>query len=320
MNRFISIIVFISVLFTSNNFIKPAYYLKASGLVTDFVIDGSILYAATDKGVVDVFNTKTKRRQNTIKVPLIKDFFGNQKAPKIYSIDKLRDKKGILLTSQGVDGFRDIYICTEQQIIKIINSKTDRFLIKKARFVDNQNILLGLLSNELILYNITKKSIVYRKQLSTSSFSDFCLNKTRTQVASTDEGGVVHLLEVGKGNRIKKFSGNNVDNIYQIDFKNDVIICGGQDRRVAVYHINSDIQYYLNSNFLIYSVGLSPSGKYGGYVATEDNEIYVFDIATKQKLHTLKGQKSTLTKIFFVNDNELITSSEDEYIMFWKLK
>jgi hypothetical protein len=40
--------------------IPPLFRLHASGLVSDFVVDGDRLYAATDMGSVDIFDLRTR--------------------------------------------------------------------------------------------------------------------------------------------------------------------------------------------------------------------------------------------------------------------
>jgi len=50
----ISIIIFLLTSYQSYA-ISPTFSLKASGGVSDFVIENNILYAATDAGVVDIF-------------------------------------------------------------------------------------------------------------------------------------------------------------------------------------------------------------------------------------------------------------------------
>jgi hypothetical protein len=88
--------------------IKPTYTYKANGAVTDIIYINGLLYASTDASSVDVFDTKTKKMINSIKVPQIKDFMGDIINAKVYSIDVY--KNNTLITSQAEKGFREIYI------------------------------------------------------------------------------------------------------------------------------------------------------------------------------------------------------------------
>jgi len=297
---------------------NPNFTLQASGSVTDFVIDSNLLYAATDQGVVDVFDIKDKQSTDQIRLPFIKDFMGENIPPKVYSIDKIGDT--ILLLIQGIHGFRDLILISEGSFIKVIDSEKDKMLIKKARFIDKTKVLLGLLSDELVLFDLKENKIIYRIQVRSYSFSDFCLNEDHTEVIVADESGVLSLINTENGKLIKEFEGNNVDNVYQVDYKNDVILSGGQDRRLGIYKRYIDDPYYIQGDFLIYCVGLSSDGTLGAYSANEDNGIRIINTGTKEEVKTLKGHKNTLTGIQFISKDEIISSAEDALIMFWKIE
>jgi len=297
---------------------QPLYSLKASGAVTSFIVKGDVLYAATDAGCIDVFNWKTKKKTKTINFPSIKDFMGDDIPPKIYSIDKWVDK--IVCVSQGRHGFRNVYLIENGDKHLLIKDVTDKMMVKKAVFVNEDHILLATLGNELILYDITNKTFVYNQQLGTSVFSDIDLNNDKTQVAAADESGIIHIIDVENGKTIMEFSGQNLDNIYQTNYNNNSVIGAGQDRRISVYFTNNQQSYYLESSFIIYCVGLDRKGEFAAFSYSEENYIKIFNTRTKAEVALLKGQKSTLTQIEFVGENTMISSSEDTEIMVWKWK
>jgi len=298
--------------------ISPYYRLIASGGVYDFIIEDNLLYAATDAGIVDIFNYKTKKRIGKIKIPKINNFAGELISPKIFSIDKIKGKDGIILTVQGGGGYRDIYFYKNMNLQKIL-SQEDKLMAKRTSFINEDLILIGLLSNELLLYNIKLHKQIYREQLSTSVFSNFTTDVTRKLVITCEESGCIRLLNSQTGQIIKVFSGQNVDNIYKVCYNKMTFVGAGQDRRVSVYKWGKK-SYYLKADFLVYCVGLDRAGKFAAFPANEENDIYVFDTDTRHILYKLIGQKSTLTKIEFLPNNEMVSSSEDNNIIIWKLK
>jgi len=155
--------------------------------------------------------------------------------------------------------------------------------------------------------------------MSPSHFDDLALNEDKSKVATADESGEIFILNVADGKKVQTLSGQNVDNVYKIDFKQGVVITAGQDRRCAVYRPDSPA-YYLRGSFLIYAAGLSPSGKIGLYAANMENEVQVFNTRTKSKLSILKGHNATLTCFAFLNEKELFSAAEESDILFWKLK
>ena len=137
--------------------------------------------------------------------------------------------------------------------------------------------------------------------------------------ASSCESGEITLFDALSGKIIKVLKGANVDNVYKVDFKKEKVLCAGQDRRGIVYDVSSSAYDRFDGSFLIYAGALSPSLKYGAFAFNEQNDIVLFDLASKSKAHTLKGQKSTLNTIVFANDKELVSSSDDQFIMIWRL-
>jgi len=172
----------------------------------------------------------------------------------------------------------------------------------------------------LILYDMKNDKNLYREQIGGSKFSNFALNEDKTKVIIADESGDMKLVNVKDGKIIKVLKGQNLDNVFQVDFKNKTIVTAGQDRRCAVYGTQDSRAYYKQASFLIYSVGLSPSAKLAGFASDEHNNVTIFNTGTKSDLYKLGNHKMTLTNILFINEEELFTASDSKEINYWKLK
>jgi len=295
--------------------LEPVKKYKADGSVVDMMVNNNLLYIATSTGVVDVFDIKTTKNIKKIRVEKIKDFLGDEVESKVYSVDVL--DTSVLVLSQTTGGFRRVDIHTDGKRERVIDAK-DNLAIAEAKFLDKNTIILALLSNEIISYDINKKQQNWIFQASGAKFSSFALNETREQIVIADESGDLKVHATKDGKFIKKLSGKNLDNVFQVDTKNGVIATAGQDRRVVVYEPFS--AYYKMAPFLIYSVGLSPSGQRVGYASDENNNVTIFETATKKDLAQLTGNKMILTRIVFLNENELFVSSDDSVVNFYKVK
>ena len=296
--------------------LKPAFIYEGSGGVTDLVYKDSRLYAATDEGVVDIYDTDTQKRIETIAVPHIKDFLGEDIVSKVYSVDIVNDR--IMIASQGKMGYLRVHIYADGSLKEVISIDKE-YTIAKAKYIDENTLLIALLSNELILYDIKNDKELYRKQISASKFSSFALNEKRDTLVLADESGDLELIRVKDAKIIKQFKGQNVDNVFQVDYKNGIIITAGQDRRAAVYSTDGRRAYYKHGSFLIYSAGLSPSGKIGGFASDEQNNVTLFDTESKSDLMKLGSHKASVTNILFINEKELFTAGDDVHINYWKL-
>jgi len=296
--------------------LKPTFIYEGSGAVTDLVYQDSKLYSATAEGKIDIYDTKEQKLIKTISLPKIKDFIGDKVVSRVFSVDIINNK--IMMVSQGKMGYRRVHIYADNNLTQIIS--TDKsFTISKAKFIDKDTLLIALLSNELILYDIKKDKVIYRNQISASKFSDFALNEKKDEVVMVDESGDLKLVSVKDGKVIKELKGQNVDNVFQVDYKNGMIITAGQDRRCAIYSKDGKTAYHKDGSFLIYSAGLSPSGKLGAYASDEHNNVTLFDTDSKSDIATLGSHKATLSNILFIDEKRLFTASDDKHINYWEL-
>jgi len=314
MKKILILSLFVSLLF-SKNIQEPSAQYMASGSVTDLVYKDKKLYAATDASCIDIFDTETKKVIQKIKVSQVTDFMGDSIDSKIYSVD-LIDKK-ILLLSQAQKGARRVHIY-ENDTLTLILPYTRKLFIAKARFIDKNTIMLGLLSNEIISYDINTQKINYQVQVSGSKFSDFTLNENKTEIIISDESGNLKIHKTKDGSFIRELSGKNLDNVFQVVTKNSIIATAGQDRRTVIYTPSST--YYKTSRFLIYSVGLSPSAKLAAYASDENNNVTVFNTKTKAKIGVYGSNRMTLSKIVFINEYEFFVSSDSTIINKYKIK
>ena len=296
--------------------IKPNSEYIAKGGVTDLVFSDNKLYAATAASAVDIFDIKTKTKINSIVLPKIKDFMGDIIDSKIYSVDVLDNK--ILILSQGEKGGRAINLYVNNELKEIISDKKKMF-IAKAKFIDEKTIIFALLSNEIYTYDLVENKILKLKQISYSKFSNFILTEDKNSIIIADESGDLQMLNSRTLETIKTFKDQNLDNVFQVDTKNGIIITAGQDRRTVIYNTNSNTSYYKSASFLIYSAGLSPSGKLAAFASNEDNEVTVFDTTNKHDLHTLVQNPATLTNILFINENEIFVASDHKKINYYKI-
>jgi hypothetical protein len=236
---------------------------------------------------------------------------------KVYSVDVLDG--AVVLLSQGEKGFRRVHTYKDGKLVEVISIK-DQLYIAKVVFLDSKTLLLGLLSNEIIAYDIATKKMNFREQVSFSKFSNFALNEKKSEVVVADESGDLKIHNTKDGKLIKTLAGQNLDNVFQVDYKNGIIATAGQDRRVVVYNTTFNSAYYKTAPFLIYGVGLSPSGKLVAYASDEQNNVTVFKTSGKSTVGHYSGNKMTLSKIIFINEKEFLVSSDDKTINLYKIK
>ena len=294
---------------------QPVKSYIAGGAVVDMVRAQGKLYVATDASSVDIFDLKSTKRIAQIKVDKITDFMGDIIDSKIFSVDVYDGR--VVLLSQGDKGYRRVHIYEAGKLQEIISIK-DQLYIAQVKFLDKNRLMLALLSDELIAYDIATSKQLYRVAASYSKFSNFALDEKRELIVVADESGVLKIHKTKDGSFVKELKGQNLDNVFQVDIKNGVIATAGQDRRAVIYNANS--AYYMGSHFLIYAVGLSPSGRLAAYASDEQNNVTLFKTGTKSVLAKYTGNKMTLVKIIFLDEKQFLVASDDRKINLYQIK
>lgn len=314
--RIIASLIFLSINIWGYSELTPVDTIEINGTAKDMVLHDNKLLIATDMGHIEQFDTQKLNKLKEISIPDVKDFMGDIMPARVMSADNI-DDKFLLLSDSGKGGYSDLYIY-ESNLTKLL-SASDKKAIIKARFIDSNHILFGYLSNEVVLLDLVTKKELYRVQLSQSKFSDFALNDDKSQAVFSCESGILSIIDVQTGKIVRELKGQNLDNVYKVDYKKQMISGAGQDRRGSLYNLTNGNGGYINGKFLIYATALSPSSKKVAFAMDEQNNIYIYNTATKTKIALLKGQKSTLNVMIFKDENRLYSASDDSTIMIWDL-
>ncbi len=312
----IGVLLFCAALF-GEEVLAPVHQIEVNGTAKDLVLHENHLIIGTDGGRLQVYDYEAKKFVKEIKIPDIKDFTGEVIPAAVFSVD-YADGRYLLLSDSGIGGYSNLWIHENNETTQLISHKDHKPLIK-ARFIDKGHILFGYLSNEAALYEIATKKEIYKEQLSSSKFSDFALNEEKTKAAFGCESGIISVIHTKDGKLIRDLKGINKDNVYKVDIKKDIVVGAGQDRRGSIYDLKTGRGDYIQGNFLIYATALSPKADKVAFAMDEQNNISIYNVATKEKIAYLKGQKSTLNAIIFKDETTLFSASDDNTVLMWKL-
>lgn len=295
--------------------IIPFARFKSVGFVNDFTVHGDLLYVGNDMGTVDIFDIKTTKMINQISLPPITSSINKIIPADILSLDFMDEK--LLILSVGESGYRNVWIYENNTLKKIIG-EDKKLSIKKARFTDGEKILLATLDSDIVLHDPLEKYNIYNTHISQSAMGDISLSEDKKNIIFCDESGSVKIVDAKNANILHSYSSQNVDNIFKVAYAQGVVITAGQDKRVGVYRQNKD-SYHIKSDFLVYCVGITPSGKTGVYSSTQESILQLFDIDTKIKHTRLIGHKGVVNQIKFISETELFSSSRDNNVLYWKI-
>ena len=285
------------------------------GFINDFTVHENIIYLANDEGSIDVFDLTTGKLINQIVLDLITTMMQDLQPPNVLSVDYLNGK--LLIVSTGVGAYKNVWVHENHRLKKIIGAEK-KLTIKEARFINDEKIMLGTFSSEIILHDLGESYNVYKRHVTQSTLGDIQLSEDKTKVIMSDESGEIRILDAKTSETLHVYDSQNVDNVYHVAYANGVVVTAGQDRRVAVYQ-KARKDYHIKSDFLVYCCGISPSGKVGIYSSNEQHHLQLFDTKTEKKLDVLIGHKGMINQIKFINEKELFSVERSPYLYYWKL-
>lgn len=291
--------------------ITPQKSVKTASPVLDFVVRDAI-WAGTDGGEILKIGLNGKI-VSTQKLDPVKNSWGESVIPKVMSLDLSPDRKTLAVaTEEG-----KIIVIKEGK--KVSTAFHTYSVIKKIAFVSDTKLLITLLSNEIIWFDLHTNKVLKSISAGTSPLSDMSLSKDRKLAAVTGEAGIVTLIDTQSMKILRNIQGGNVDNVYKLDIQNGFIVTAGQDRRAIIYTIDGKRYVRYNGSFLIYSVALSPSAARMAAAMDENNIISVFDTANRTKIATAKGHGATLNRIVFIDEKRFISCADENKILIWEL-
>ena len=290
----------------------PYKEIEASANVLSTTLISGKLFIATDGGTVEIYDPKQSKFEEIIKIDDIKTYVSDHERPKILSIDELGGK--MLILSEGDYATKVLYIRENGQM-RSINLTNQA--IKKALFLDDEHIALASISNEIYFLNLKSGEIYDSFKISIAMLSDMEISEDRGTLAIACESGKVYFYNV-RTKKMDRILDIHTDNIYDIAYKNGVMISGGTDRIVGIF--SAGTLKKINTGFLVYGVGLSSDGKIAAYMSDEMSDVNLVDSTSLENIAMLKTGQSTINSIVFISDNEVVTSAYEKKILFWRVR
>ena len=285
------------------------------GYISKVVFDKDYLIAGLENGEVHIKDFKSLKLIKKLSLPKIEDFMGDKIAMPIYSLDIMDNK--VLILGEGSEAVRILYLYDIKND-KLTHIFTTPTTYMKAKFIDKNTILFGLLSDEISLYSLKDKKSIYTKSVGSYVFSTFAMNNSKTKVVFGDESGIVKLVDIKTGKKLKEFNKFNKDKTISLDFVKDLVINGSSDRRVSLFRTNGEYLTKIEVKFLPYAVAISPNEKYFAVQYNEKNDIAIYDKYGKI-INIIKGQTMPLNGMKFIDNNTLLSFSADK-VMISKIK
>ena len=296
---------FFVVLFMAITFLWADFELNLPANAVSVKLDKNDLLIGLDNGELYNYSIKTQELNKMIDLPKFSNYFDNNIAPKIFSIDKLDEIVAILYESDN--GGKSLGIL-ENKELKSFKMPTDG--VKKIFLLDSNHVIFVTLSSEVEYYNFREGKVVFENKLTTSSTGDAAFDRKNGVIAIGIEGGVIFYFDT-KLKRVVKQVNAQKDTIYSVGIDGKLLISGSADKKS--YFNNGSKEFYYEAKFLVYCVGV---GANKGAFSTE-NSIKVIN-QNGEIIKDINYDGASLNYLIF-NDEYLIGSSYDNKIYFWSM-
>jgi len=312
------LIIFLAVILFSYPILKPQKIYRYNYYISKVALNNKYLIVGLENGTILINDFQSNKTLSKITLPNIHDFMDELIPMPIFSLNISPDNKNLLILAEGENTLKILYIYNfkNKTLKKIYSTKKS---LMTAKYINNSKVLLGLLSDEIEMFDIKTKKILYHSQIGHYVFSNLVLNENKTKAAIGDESGVIHIVNTINGKKIIDLKGFNKDKTISLDFVKNYVINGSSDKRVAIYDIKNKREIItLNANFLPYSATIAPNIKKFAIQYNEQNDILIYDMNSKP-LYLLKGHKMPLIYMKFLTKSLLFSVSSSEIII-WNLK
>ncbi|ARR00792.1 hypothetical protein [Campylobacter porcelli] len=297
---------FFVVLFMSIAFLWADFELKLPANSVSIKLDNNSLLIGLDNGELYNYDIKSKELNKIIDLPKFSNYFDNDVAPKIFSIDKLGDIIAILYESDN--GAKSLGIIQNGNL-KSFKMPTDG--VKKIFLLDSNHIIFVTLSSEVEYYDFKDGKVVFNTKLSTSSTGDAAYDRKSGILVTGIEGGVIFYFDTKLKKLIKQINAQK-DTIYSVGLNEKLLISGSADKKA--YFNNGSKEFYYDAKFLVYCVGVNSNNA----AFSTENMIKIIDKSGKI-VKDIEYNGASLNNLIFSSEY-LIGSSYDNKIYFWSVE
>ncbi len=304
--------------------VSPSQIIHTNDIVTHISNFKNLIFVGNASGKIDVFKMDSNKKVHktySLTLPLIKDYFESYYSPRILDIATFDGQTLFVLSESSFGGRQILKMSNTQNPQVIFDTKS---LPKRIAAFDKDKLVIGFLSNEIGLFDINKSQFIYKTQPSQASFSDLCVNAPF--IFSTDESGAISVINITNGTLTTRIDRVNKDNNYQVVSSLNKILTAGVDRKMGIYTFDAQKTFsltdtkYIQSEFLIYAVGISPSANLAALSKNEQNDLGIIHLPTLEEKYVLQGSKSLINTIIFHDEKTVIADSSDKTFIIWILK
>ena len=226
--------------------------ITVDGAISDFFSTDKRFVVSTLNGKVITFDAKTRKKVSTFIFHKIANHFGEESFPEVFHVEPISDS--IITLTRSQKGKNDIYIIHNQQKYLVLEGEKLSSLIVDIKVIGYDKVLIGLLSNEVILYNFKLKRRVFSVQVSPYIFSAFAVSTDGILFYVADESGKITKLATKDGRKLNIYKGLHKDNVLSLAAGNNIVVGGSKFDPTDIFCIAEELHRTMGKAVDVYEL------------------------------------------------------------------
>ena len=286
---------------------------RADHMVLESVINGNLIFAATQNGRINCFNLKTRTKEKNLLH--LKPRTNASFPPSVFSV--ALSPEGNLLAAGTSIGKVFVFDPRSFSLLKtIVITGIENILV--VRFLNEKQLLLGLMDGTVRLIAWRKNKEIYRVKVELDPVNNIRLSQNRQSMAVTTGASTIKILTAADGKLVQELEGHK-DTIYGLVFSgNRRLFSGSKDMTLRFWNLatgNGKVLY--KSSFFINSVAWNGKNLIAFHLP--NYEIGIMNYLTGRIMKRLQGHSAFINTLIFISPDRLLSSGNDARIFVHKI-
>jgi WD40 repeat protein len=302
--------------------VERLWSFRADHMVLDVANRGALILAGTQSGEVDVFDWREGKKLEALMVTEAEP--GQKFAPTVQSVAvSPSERLCAVVTSDG-----KLRVLRLEEVVEGGGVKGEAvFTLERpglmvARFVGEEEILVGDMRGELALVDLAGQREVYRRQLEYDPIYEMVMSPDGTRAALGFRSSRVRIVDPRSG-KVEKVLKGHRDAVYGVAWLGDErLATAGKDKHLYVWDLRQaepvPKMLYAGDQYIT-ALGADPAGRKLA-LTVEDNALALYDLDEGRIDHRMVGHTAPVQSlVFFEEGRRLISAGNDARVYVWAL-
>ncbi len=195
----------------------------------------------------------------------------------------------------------------------------------RLEFNGPSQLLIGTMRGELILFDVTARKEIYRRELEYDPVYAMAIHEDGKRMALGFRSSRIQIVEIETGDLVRKLSGHR-DSIFDLAWLSPTtLVSASKDLHVYLWDLsgaNGSVEPHtvFKSDYYISTLAVDPATQHLGLTLNEAATLGILQLPGGELLRSLRGHTSSPQSLAFVDGGKvLISTGNDAQVLVWHL-